>query len=164
MSRTKISLWSCSPRDAAEVVSPDALPRAPGAYALVLALPAAVGLPVPRPRGGTLPAGRYAYFGSARGPGGLAARVGRHLRADKRPRWHIDLLLEHAQVDGVLVWPDGAECAWRAAVQAKGGAWAPLPGLGSSDCRRCPAHLLALPAGLNVGDLAVGVGAAPPRA
>ncbi len=156
--------WFCSRCDAAESVNLEALPRAPGAYALMLELPAAVALPVPRPRGGTLPAGRYAYFGSARGPGGPAARVGRHLRADKRPRWHIDVLLAQARVAGVLVWPDGAECAWREAVQEMGGAWAPLPGFGSSDCRRCPAHLLALPEGAAAGDLAVGVGAAPPRA
>jgi len=145
-------------------VSLDALPRAPGAYALMLELSAAVVLPVPRPRGGALRAGRYVYFGSARGPGGLAARVGRHLRADKRPRWHIDVLLDHAQVAGVLVWPDGAECAWRAAVQARLAAGAPLPGFGSSDCRRCPARLLALPEGLGAGELAVGVGAPASRA
>jgi len=37
------------------------------------------------------PAGWYVYTGSARN--GLAQRVGRHLRHNKRKHWHIDYLL-----------------------------------------------------------------------
>ncbi len=37
--------------------------------------------------------GLYAYVGSAWGPGGLLARVRRHLtKSFKRPKWHIDYL------------------------------------------------------------------------
>ncbi len=40
-----------------------------------------------------LPAGVYAYVGSAWGPGGLAARLRRHLcRGARRLWWHIDYL------------------------------------------------------------------------
>ena len=39
--------------------------------------------------------GTYVYVGSALGPGGLRARVGRHAStAAKRKRWHIDYLLD----------------------------------------------------------------------
>ncbi len=37
--------------------------------------------------------GWYIYFGSAFGPGGLAARVDRHLRRHKTRHWHIDHLI-----------------------------------------------------------------------
>lgn len=140
------------------------LPESAGAYALLLALPAPLDLPVPGPRGGRLTAGAYAYFGNANGPGGIAARVGRHLRADKRARWHIDRLRLEAEVTAVAVWPGGDECAWRAAVQAVQGASVPLKGFGSSDCRSCPAHLLALAEDTPPGALVAGVGASSKRA
>jgi Uri superfamily endonuclease len=41
-----------------------------------------------------LPAGRYLYCGSAKGPGGLKARLSRHMRRGKSVRWHIDRLTE----------------------------------------------------------------------
>lgn len=36
--------------------------------------------------------GVYLYVGSAFGPGGVRARVGRHLRMRKKPHWHLDYL------------------------------------------------------------------------
>jgi len=45
------------------------------------------------------PAGWYLYAGSARGPGRVTARVGRHARhvgASKRAHWHVDYLRERA--------------------------------------------------------------------
>lgn len=121
----------------------EALPREPGAYALVIRLDSALGLDMPRFRGRTLPAGLYAYFGSARGSGGLAGRVGRHLRPSRRPRWHVDRLLAAGEIVAVLTWPGGDECLWRAGAQTARSA-VPLRGFGSSDCRICPAHLLAV--------------------
>jgi len=122
----------------------DGLPAQAGAYALVLATHAPAVLPVPRPNGCTLPPGLYVYLGNARGPGGIAARVRRHLRPTKRPRWHLDHVLPHAEVRHLLGWPGGDECIWRQRLGERG-AHAPVRGLGSSDCRRCPAHLLAVP-------------------
>jgi Uri superfamily endonuclease len=119
------------------------LPARPGAYLLWLPLGRALTLAAPRP-GTRLQPGVYLYFGSANGPGGLRARVARHLRPDKRPRWHVDQLTVSAgPAARALAWPAGSECAWREAVQAAGGA-VPVPGFGASDCRRCPAHLLRL--------------------
>ncbi len=68
------------------------LPEAPGAYVLLIGLARPLELPIARLSRPTLAPGNYVYCGSARGPGGLAARVGRHLRQDKRPHWHVDHL------------------------------------------------------------------------
>jgi Uri superfamily endonuclease len=135
------------------------IPAFPGAYALVLNLREPLSLSdIRRFRDRTLAPGLYAYFGSARGPGGLAARVGRHLRAGRRPHWHIDRLLARGEVVRVLVWPEGDECRWRAGVQADRRASVPLPGFGSSDCRACPAHLLSVPDAAVVADALAGRG------
>lgn len=117
------------------------LPAVPGAYLLILPLarPLALGGRL----SGTLAPGRYLYFGSANGPGGLRARVARHLRRDKRPRWHVDQVTAAARPAVALAWPGGGECVWRARVEAAG-AGVPVPGFGASDCRHCPAHLLRL--------------------
>ena len=42
--------------------------------------------------------GCYVYAGSARGPGGIRARVRRHLRPDKTPHWHIDQVTAYAKL------------------------------------------------------------------
>jgi Uri superfamily endonuclease len=127
-------------------------PRTPGAYALILRAERGLVLDIPRFRGRQLAPGLYVYFGSARGPGGLAARVGRHLRGARRTHWHIDRLLAKGEVVTALVAPGGRECDWRAAVQAADDrVHVPLRGFGSSDCRACPAHLLALP---DIGSVA----------
>lgn len=118
------------------------LPPLPGTYALLFAAPR----PVRRRIGklGTLeaPAGYALYIGSARGPGGLAARVSRHRRASGARRWHIDYLRGAAKV--AEVWfatgSAGGECGWAAAAASLRGACVPLTGFGSSDCR-CRAHL-----------------------
>ncbi len=126
-----------------------ALPAAPGCYVLVLHLGG------PRPQTLTvgclgswpfLP-GTYAYCGSAHGPGGLRARVRRHLRRDKPLHWHIDYLAAVAEVVAIWLWPGAPraqECAIAGHLARRPGAYHPVPGFGSSDCR-CPGHLIALP-------------------
>ncbi|HIQ09546.1 MAG TPA: DUF123 domain-containing protein, partial [Anaerolineaceae bacterium] len=56
------------------------LPSTPGAYALALRLERPVGLRVGALGVWDFPEGVYVYLGSARGPGGIRARLGRHLR------------------------------------------------------------------------------------
>ena len=118
------------------------LPRAAGSYGLLLAAPALENLAVGRRRY-TLSTGLYVYAGSALGPGGLAARVGRHVRGAKRLHWHIDYLLPHVDLLGVLVRECALrlECIWAGELAAQGAA--AIPGFGSSDCR-CTGHLLRL--------------------
>lgn len=118
-------------------------PAAPGAYVLVLRLAEAAALDLPRLGDPVLPPGRYAYCGSARGPGGLAARIARHLRPAKPLRWHVDRLTAIAPAEQAYWLEDGDECALVARLLAAG-ADAPVAGFGSSDCRTCPAHLLTI--------------------
>ncbi len=118
----------------------------PGAYILVVALdrPLDPGL---TGRSDGLAPGLYAYCGSAYGPGGLAARLARHLRPDKRPHWHIDRLTAAGRILAAYAQPGGSECALMEALRKLPNTRIPLPGFGSSDCRRCPAHLIQVPAG-----------------
>jgi Uri superfamily endonuclease len=117
-------------------------------------------IPLPRPHRLTIgrlgvvafPTGDYLYLGSACGPGGLRARLGRHLSASRRPRWHIDGLLAVARPAGLyyLAHPPfdeqtiKPECSWSQAMTSLPGACIPASGFGSSDCRSgCRAHLVA---------------------
>jgi len=128
-----------------ELASP--LPAAPGSYILLLRLDAA--RTVRAGRLGALPfaPGLVVYTGRALGPGGLRARVGRHLRAEKRPHWHIDALTAAAPVIGVwaVESPARLECIWAAALSALPGSAIPARGFGASDCA-CPAHLIRIAA------------------
>jgi Uri superfamily endonuclease len=123
------------------------LPSAPGTYVLILRLDQAVALCVGRLGVFPLTPGLYAYVGSARGPGGLRARLRRHLRANKAPHWHIDSLTALGPV--ISIWldtsPERLECAWARKLAALSGAGIPIPGFGSSDCA-CVSHLFVLPA------------------
>ena len=112
-----------------------------GTYALVMALEDQAAIAVGRLGLLAFRRGYYLYAGSARG--GLDQRVGRHLRREKRLRWHVDYLLQRAEV--VEVWyalgEERRECAWAAAARDMRRAQVIAPGFGSSDCR-CPSHLL----------------------
>ncbi len=122
--------------------APPEVPRLPGTYVLVLRLsrPRTVeigGLGVLR-----FEAGYGLYAGSAFGPGGLAARIGRHLRGAARARWHVDHLRRVA--DPAEVWfttdPRRLEHEFARALGGIRGLRPGPRGFGSSDCR-CPTHL-----------------------
>jgi len=84
-----------------------------------------------------LPAGRYVYTGSARR--NLAARLRRHLAAEKTLRWHIDYLLasEAATVVRIFLSKE-PECQLNQSVKGD----ILTPGFGASDCRAgCGSHL-----------------------
>jgi len=115
-----------------------------GAYVLAIRLDRPVEIRARSLAAASLLPGWYAYAGSARGPGGLAARIRRHLRTDKTLRWHIDRLTIAAAEIEALAFPGDNECALLARLLETPGAAVPLPGFGSSDCRACPAHLVAL--------------------
>ena len=84
--------------------------------------------------------GNYIYSGSARR--NLLARVNRHLRQEKKLRWHIDYLLSAPAVVIVKVLVSTiSECA----LVAAGGGSILVPGFGASDCRSgCGSHLRML--------------------
>ena len=123
------------------------IPRAPGTYVLVFHLARPMVISPGRLGTFRLDPGWYLYVGSARGPGGLAARIARHRRpaAARRSHWHIDALTAQVPIADV-VWVTGRarmECAWARCLLAHPGARAPIPGFGASDCA-CPTHLIHL--------------------
>ena len=117
------------------------IPGFAGAYVLVIDLAGPVRVAI----GGQahcLETGCYLYCGSAYGPGGLRARVARHMRRGKPVRWHVDQLTERGCVRGALIFPGQRECVLAARLSHLP---VPIPGFGSSDCRRCASHLFAWP-------------------
>jgi Uri superfamily endonuclease len=138
----------------------DALPAAPGSYLLWFHLDQPRSLQVGRHGGVVLRAGWYGYVGSAFGPGGLRARVGRHLRGAQRRRWHVDYLRAEVPVERVwFVCGMRLEHAWAAALHGHAGASA-VPGFGASDCA-CRSHLYRFarrPAPAVLGDLGTPAG------
>ena len=111
----------------------------PGSYVLLLRLEEPCEIAVGRRGRHRYSRGDYLYCGSALG--GLAARLARHARREKRLHWHIDYLLAQAALHGAWVMPGTTrlECLAQRALCRLGGL--PLRGFGSSDCR-CPGHLL----------------------
>lgn len=119
-------------------------PSGPGAYVLALALTEPLAVAVAGGAAGSLAPGIYLYAGSARGPGGIRARVERHLRPAKRRHWHIDQVTSAAAEMAALGWPGGDECVLMDTIRGLEGAHVPIAGFGSSDCPRCAAHLARL--------------------
>lgn len=86
--------------------------------------------------------GRYAYVGSAFGPGGVEARLGRHVRGEGSLHWHVDYLRRRCEPTEAWVSLDETprEHEWARALAAAPGSTVPLAGFGASDCG-CASHL-----------------------
>lgn len=118
-----------------------------GVYALVLEIPRGKKLSIGRRRF-EIPQGTCVYCGSARGPGGVEARVARHLRLFSggraiREHWHIDRLLVIASSVTVVsaYFGESMECTLAKALESHG--MIPVTGFGNTDCRSgCRSHLL----------------------
>lgn len=140
------------------------LPDRGGSYVLILLLPQADSIQVGRLGRFRFPTGWYAYAGSARGPGGLAARIAHHLRPAEHPHWHIDYL--RARARPVDVWyalgERRRECIWAQALTELAGAYVPAPRFGASDCR-CATHLVGFAAPPDRAAFARAVGEATAR-
>ncbi len=110
-----------------------------GTYILVLTLAADREIAVGALGPCRFPAGQYCYVGSA--AGGLDQRIGRHLRAEKKLKWHIDYLTVCAdRCEAYESYPDPVpECELARMAEACGGRPA-VDGFGCSDCR-CRTHL-----------------------
>ncbi len=96
----------------------------------------------------------YLYVGSAFGPGGLAARVGRHLRENKTQHWHLDYLLPATCVREVWFHTGrrDLEHVWAESMLNYPASAIPLEKLGASDCN-CRSHFVRLPTLRETHDL-----------
>lgn len=116
----------------------------PGAYLLVVHLPAPAAICVGKLGRISLEEGHYLYCGSAQA--GLMPRLARHMRPDKKRHWHIDHLTSEAKAIGALTFAGGKEMECRLAAILSGlpGVEPAVPGFGCSDCA-CPTHLFHVP-------------------
>lgn len=132
------------------------IPSQTGSYALEFVIPDPIRLHVGGLGEHPFLAGHYIYLGSAGGPGGLRARLSRHLNPlDHHPlHWHIDTLHQHARPAAVCWWVDSVEklnpirteCLWSLFLSSQPDSQVPVPGFGASDCKSgCPAHLVLFP-------------------
>lgn len=119
------------------------LPDQSGTYALILKLSQSTTIEVGQLGRFPFPPGWYVYVGSARGPGGLAARLARHRRSNKTFHWHVDYLRAHALPSKVwyTVGDQKRECAWAQALLEFPNGSIIAPRFGASDCN-CSAHLV----------------------
>lgn len=108
-----------------------------GIYALLIELPESKEVSVGRLGLIAFRRGFYAYVGSALN--GIEPRIGYHLRRNKKPRWHIDYLLEEASVKRIVLYEtdERLECIL---VQVLSKEFPCIPGFGCSDCK-CQSHL-----------------------
>ena len=108
-----------------------------GAYILLVKLDTKKTITVGNLRTISFPEGFYAYLGSALG--GFKSRINRHLTEDKKPKWHIDYLLNEARVLQVILYEteQRLECLLS---QALTNELPCIPDFGSSDCQ-CRSHL-----------------------
>jgi len=118
------------------------LPRGAGVYALVIGVPGRREVRVGALGTLSMRRGYYTYVGSARGAGGVRARVGRHLRSNKTMRWHIDYLTAESSVTEVWLAMGDEPLEHRIADVLRGmsGSGNEVRGFGCSDCR-CGSHL-----------------------
>jgi Uri superfamily endonuclease len=125
---------------------PQGIRREPGTYALIMRAQSQVCVQVGKWGALNVTPGCYIYVGSAFGPGGVAARVGRHCRETasrygKRLRWHIDYLRHVTRPEEVWCAYGGRELEhqWAQAF-SRLDEIASVSGFGCSDCR-CDSHL-----------------------
>lgn len=86
--------------------------------------------------------GYYIYVGSAFGPGGLRARVHRHISESQKKHWHLDYIKLFTQP--LEIWysyePVIREHQWAGIIKMSKHSRMLMKGFGSSDCS-CETHL-----------------------
>ncbi len=110
-----------------------------GTYALVIRLSKSEKIRIGRLGTFVFPSGFYVYVGSAFGPGGIEARVSRHLRKNKRKHWHIDYLLDKSEVTSIFFVRK--KCEEKLAESLLEHGWMVAPNFGASDTN-APTHLI----------------------
>ncbi|RJS85779.1 GIY-YIG nuclease family protein [Candidatus Bathyarchaeota archaeon] len=120
-----------------------------GTYTLMIYINSPLSLKIGGLGIANLNTGYYTYTGSAlgRGPSSLAGRISRHLRSEKKRRWHIDYLLRNgeSEIEAVLALLSRRrlECEVNQHLISLLRPKMPILGFGSSDCiSGCKSHLL----------------------
>lgn len=112
-----------------------------GVYLLVLRVPTDKQISTGRLGSTCFTKGFYVYVGSALN--GLHQRIQRHMRHQKNIHWHIDYLLQHAEITHVFYkateLPE--ECILAKTLEQT---FSSIPGFGCSDCT-CQSHLFSGP-------------------
>jgi Uri superfamily endonuclease len=108
-----------------------------GIYALIIKLNKDTGITVGKLGPINFKKGYYTYIGSALNS--LEGRIKRHLRKDKKIRWHIDYLLIEAQITEILFFEtkEKLECKFAKEIQKN---LESIKNFGCSDCS-CKGHL-----------------------
>lgn len=116
--------------------------KMPGSYALILYCKINELIQIGKNKKLKLQSGYYVYCGSAFGPGGIAARVGRHFKLNKKQRWHIDYLREKCTIKEAWICysEKKLEHQWSSEFSEQIDSLIPLRKFGSTDCK-CNSHL-----------------------
>ena len=119
------------------------MPDFKGAYILALRLGETINVELPRIDAGQLRPDWYVYAGSARGSGGIRARVRRHFQDTKTMHWHIDLLTVNSLEIAALAVAGGHECELVGKLLDSLQFKVAIRGFGNTDCQYYESHLLA---------------------
>ena len=121
------------------------IPKTKGSYCIVFFLENTTELQIGKFGSFSFSPGFYYYFGSAKGSGGLSARMMRHIVGGKKAHWHLDylrpdLIFYRAYFTNQI----NLECEWCQTVLHQNGFEVPIIGFGATDCKSsCSAHLLS---------------------
>jgi Uri superfamily endonuclease len=89
------------------------------------------------------PKGHYIYVGSAKR--NIRARIERHIKVEKKKRWHIDYLRPYGEITKIVTYSSELEeCERAQQLMREINGKIIANGFGSSDCR-CPSHLIYSP-------------------
>lgn len=118
------------------------IPAVKGTYLLCLRLDVSKTIGVGKLGKLDFKSGYYCYIGSARGSGGLQARIERHLKMNKMMYWHIDYLRDCANVEKIIysLNDNPQECVWSQLLQTSSSFAPAIKRFGASACR-CATHL-----------------------
>ena len=110
-----------------------------GIYCLVFSIRKNLNLKIGRSRKShKFPKGFYCYVGS--GMNNLEARINRHMSKGKNKFWHIDYLLDYADMLAVKTIKTNKKMECKISKMLEKFGKQPAKGFGSSDCK-CNSHL-----------------------
>jgi Uri superfamily endonuclease len=117
----------------------------PGVYAIIIYIKDNINLTLAKNIHYFSP-GYYVYLGSAKQYGGIKTRVNRHLKRNKKLKWHIDYLTSNplVKIDAIIYAKTKIfkECTF-VKILKKNYFEIASKNFGSSDCKeKCGAHLL----------------------